>query len=157
MSSMAIIFPQWVWHGPTKAKPRVKLDNKHSKFTQVLGQHIRLSEMHDNKPVLILSPWPHITLNCCFSSPLQSQIPWKMSLASNHEPYSFLHFLASLTIKKIFLAMLRNMWDLSSLTRDRTHALCRGSVDSWALNHQGIPLSYFLIEYLWSSTCQVLF
>jgi len=29
------------------------------------------------------------------------------------------------------------MWDLSSLTRDQTHAPCIGSLESWPLNRQG--------------------
>ena len=31
------------------------------------------------------------------------------------------------------------MWDLSALTRDRTHAPCSGSTESQLLDHQGSP------------------
>ena len=38
-----------------------------------------------------------------------------------------------------FLTLLRGMQDLSSLTRDQTHAPCSGSVESQPLDHQGNP------------------
>ena len=37
------------------------------------------------------------------------------------------------------------MWDLSSLTRDRTQAACTGSVDSQPLDHQGSPKDFAFI------------
>ena len=38
-----------------------------------------------------------------------------------------------------FLVLFWGMWDLSSPTRDETHALCNGSVKSEPLGHQGSP------------------
>ena len=38
-----------------------------------------------------------------------------------------------------FLASPCSMWDHSSLTRDWTHALCRGSTESWPPDRQGSP------------------
>ena len=35
------------------------------------------------------------------------------------------------------------IWDLSSPTRHQTHALCRVSMESYPLNHGGIPFSFF--------------
>ena len=35
------------------------------------------------------------------------------------------------------------MRDLSSPTRQQTHALCHGSTESYPLNHGGIPFSFF--------------
>ena len=35
--------------------------------------------------------------------------------------------------------MLYGMWDLSSLARNRTHAPCIGSVESYSLDCQGNP------------------
>ena len=35
------------------------------------------------------------------------------------------------------------MRDLSSPTRHQTHALCRGSMESYPLNHGGSPFSFF--------------
>ena len=43
-------------------------------------------------------------------------------------------------LKQLFLAALHGMWDLSSLTRDRTCAPCIGSAESQLLDHQGSPL-----------------
>ena len=37
------------------------------------------------------------------------------------------------------LAMLQDMWNLSSLTRSRTHAPCRRSTEPYPLDHQGGP------------------
>ena len=36
----------------------------------------------------------------------------------------------------VFLAAQQGMQDLTSLTRDQTHAPCSGSSDSWPLDHQ---------------------
>ena len=43
------------------------------------------------------------------------------------------------------LAMLHDMWDLSSLTRGRTHAPCSRSTEPEPLDHQGSPPFYFLL------------
>ena len=51
-----------------------------------------------------------------------------------------------------FLALPHGMWDLSSLTRDRTHAPCIGSV--WSLNHwtaREVPRLGFSFSSLWMS------
>ena len=45
-----------------------------------------------------------------------------------------------------FLAMLLSMWDLSSPARDRTQAPCRGSSESYPLDHQRSP--YLIILWL---------
>ena len=37
-----------------------------------------------------------------------------------------------------------NMWDLSSLTRDLTWALCTGSIESYPLDYQESPIFYIL-------------
>ena len=47
----------------------------------------------------------------------------------------------------MFLAMLRGMWDLSSLTRDGTCILCFGSTESQPLDHQGSP-SLLLLMFI---------
>ena len=44
----------------------------------------------------------------------------------------------------IFLATPGGMRDLSSLTRDGTHAPCSGSVESQPLDSQGSPLKDYL-------------
>ena len=44
-----------------------------------------------------------------------------------------------------FFAVLCGMWDLSSLTRDWTWALCLGRAESWPLDHQGSPSSIYLL------------
>ena len=44
--------------------------------------------------------------------------------------------------KFFFLASLHSMRNLSSPTRDWTHAPCIGSPESQPLDHQGIPLCY---------------
>ena len=54
-----------------------------------------------------------------------------------------------------------HMWDLSSLTRDQTHAPCSGSTESKQLDHQGSPTSILSLKnffkfdlFIW--LCQVL-
>ena len=47
-----------------------------------------------------------------------------------------------------FLAFPLGMWDLSSSTRDKTHAPCSRSVASWPLDRQGNPLVLSLYYYL---------
>ena len=48
-------------------------------------------------------------------------------------------FLYSPQIFFFFLAVMQNLWDLSSLTRNRTRAPCSGSME-WK-NSQGVPQS----------------
>ena len=49
----------------------------------------------------------------------------------------------------LFLATLHGLWDLSSPTRDWTHALGSESTESWPLAHHGIPhICTFLILFL---------
>ena len=43
--------------------------------------------------------------------------------------------------------MLKGMWDLSSLTRDRTRAPCTGGTESEPLDHQGGPSGYNLFFF----------
>ena len=48
-----------------------------------------------------------------------------------------------------FLPVPWSMWDLSSLTRDRTHAPWGGSMESWTLDHEGSPRGTQLLS-LWA-------
>ena len=41
-----------------------------------------------------------------------------------------------------------SMWDLSSLTRDQTHAPCSGSTEPQPLNHQGRPCRHILKSFI---------
>ena len=48
-----------------------------------------------------------------------------------------------------FLAMLHSMWDLSSLTRDQTHAPCSWSWESWHRATREVPRfsRFFVVEF----------
>ena len=61
-------------------------------------------------------------------------------------------FLLSLSIY-IFLAVPNNIWDLSSLTRDRTLVPCIGSAESYPLDHQGNSWAMFLISEAAPQSC----
>ena len=41
-------------------------------------------------------------------------------------------------------ALSSDLWDLASLTRDRTQAPSIGSVEPWPLDHQGSSQEYFV-------------
>ena len=49
------------------------------------------------------------------------------------------------------LAVQPGVWDLSSLTRNWTHALCSGSAESQQLGHRGSPWLWFLLVKLFCS------
>ena len=53
--------------------------------------------------------------------------------------YAFTHSKNKNNSFVFFLAMLHGMQDLSSPTRDQTHAPCIGSTESQPLDHQGSP------------------
>ena len=45
----------------------------------------------------------------------------------------------------LFFSCLCSMWDLTSLTEDRTCAFCSGRTESWPLDCQGSTLKHFII------------
>ena len=62
--------------------------------------------------------------------------------------HSFLFFLIFKYFKIYiyFLAALQGLRDLSSPTRDRTHAPCSGSAESKPMDGQGIPHNPFCLK-----------
>ena len=65
----------------------------------------------------------------------------------------FLSLTVFIFIYLFYLAALRGMWDLSSLTRDPTGAPCIGSGKSEPLDCQGSPWVSDRMEYLNSHVC----
>ena len=63
-------------------------------------------------------------------------------------PFSFVLF-------NFFLTMSQGTWDLSSLTRHRTHIPCSGSTEPLLLDCQGIPLEFIFSFFYAFSTEQV--
>ena len=82
---------------------------------------------------LVLSILFSFSLLCFYFS---QKIELELDLLTHQLPsgeVALLSFTFSLTVsflKKNLLAMPHGMWDLSSLTRDGTHALCIGSMES---------------------------
>ena len=66
--------------------------------------------------------------------PLPSRV-WPSLRLSKRPPFDHFISLSLSFFFFFFLAMLRGMRDLSSLTRERTHAPCSGSTEAWSLNH----------------------
>ena len=66
----------------------------------------------------------------------------RLTLRTDSAPLSYCKWNA---LKK-FLAILKGMWDLTSLTRDRTPHPALETLESYPLESQGIPVNEMLLE-----------
>ena len=100
-----------------------------------------------------LGLWLHhssLCLRCPVASPLGVRLPRRAAAIGfrAHPDPVFLHLNLMTSAKNPFLFFfflpLCGMWDLSSLTRDWTHASWIGSAESYTLDLQGRELPLFL-------------